>query len=185
MLDGLSAASQEQESVTMEAMMESVGRRSFGPVVLMIGLIAMSPLSGIPTLPSILGVMVVLVAGQMVVGRRRFWVPKRLLQRSIASKKLKKGLGVLRPVGRFIDRILKPRLTFLTNGLGARFMAILCVLVGATMPPLELLPFLATTAGAALSSFGLAMIAHDGVLALLAIAATSGVFYLAASEWLF
>lgn len=181
MLDRLIEAADSGDSVTVESMMEAVGRRSFGPIVLLVGLVAMSPLSGIPTIPSILGIVVVLVAGQLLVGRKHFWIPKRLLRRSIPSDKFAKALKVLLPAGRFVDRFLRPRLTFLTRGGGAYLMAVLCVLVGATMPPLELLPFLATTAGAALTAYGLALIAHDGMLALVAIGATLGVGYLAVS----
>ena len=41
------------------------------------------------------------------------------------------------------------------------------------MPLMELVPFSATTAGVALAAFGLAVIAHDGLLALLAFLATA------------
>ncbi|HIZ50562.1 MAG TPA: exopolysaccharide biosynthesis protein [Candidatus Pseudomonas excrementavium] len=44
-----------------------------------------------------------------------------------------------------------------------------------TLPLLEPVPFAASSAGVALSCFGLAMIAHDGVLALLAYSVTLGV----------
>ena len=167
----------------MRSMMEAIGRRSFGPIIAFLGLIAMSPLSGIPTLPSILGLIVVLVAGQLVLGRTYFWIPNRLLEHSISTDKLQKGLDALRPAGRFIDRLLKPRLIFLTQGAGAYVMAVLCLLVGLTMPPLEILPFLATTAGVALTAFDLAIIANDGLLALIAVAGTMGVAYLVVGHW--
>lgn len=185
MIDRLIDVAQEEKSVSFESMMSAVGRRSFGPLVLMIGLIAMSPLSGIPTVPSILGGIVVLVAGQLALGRQHFWIPRRLLRREVSAGKLERGLRAVQPVGRTVDRFLKPRLTFLTRGVGAYVMALLCVVVGATMPPLEILPFLATSAGVALTAFGLSLTANDGLFGLIAIVSTLGVFYLVVSNWPF
>lgn len=166
-LDRLEESAEGEEKVTIDAMLDSVGRRSFGPLILVPGLIAMSPLSGIPTLPSILGVIVVLIAGQMLIGKEHFWLPQKALNRKIEKKAFTKGIRALRPVGRFVDRLLQPRLTFLTKNIGNKLVALVCIVVGATMPPLEILPFLATTAGAALTLFSLALIANDGLLALL------------------
>jgi hypothetical protein len=47
-------------------------------------------------------------------------------------------------------------------------------MIGATMPPLELLPFAATIAGIALAAFGLAIVARDGVLVVIAVLFTVG-----------
>ena len=57
------------------------------------------------------------------------------------------------------------------------------VAIGATMPPLEILPFLATTAGAALTMFGLALIARDGLMALIGMAFTGGLIALIVVNW--
>lgn len=48
------------------------------------------------------------------------------------------------------------------------------------MPILEFIPFSATLAGAALTAFGLALIARDDYLAILSLAATAGVMSLIA-----
>ena len=53
-----------------------------------------------------------------------------------------------------------------------RMIAIVCVLLAAAMPPMELVPFSANGAGAALVAFGLALIARDGLLAVLALLIT-------------
>jgi hypothetical protein len=44
------------------------------------------------------------------------------------------------------------------------------------MPAMELVPFSANGAGAALTAFGLSLIAHDGLLALLAFVFTAMTF---------
>ncbi len=61
----------------------------------------------------------------------------------------------------------------MTHAAGIYAIAILCIVIAATMPPLEVVPFAATSAGAALAVFGLALIANDGLVAVLAIAITA------------
>jgi hypothetical protein len=53
-------------------------------------------------------------------------------------------------------------------GPGRYIIALICLLVAAAMPFLELIPFSSSAAGVALSAFGLALVSHDGALALLA-----------------
>jgi hypothetical protein len=168
LLDRLICA-QGDDKITLAALLEAVGRRAFGPMLLVPGLLALSPLSGIPGMPSALGTIVMLVAGQLLLGRRHFWLPDVLLRREIARAKLKKAVRFLRPVARVTDRVLRRRLPAFTEGLGAYLIALVCFLTAATMPPLELLPFVASTAGAALTLFGLSLIAHDGLVALIAL----------------
>ncbi|WP_269537649.1 exopolysaccharide biosynthesis protein [Cerasicoccus fimbriatus] len=184
MLDRLEYNGSE-DKVTIASMMDSVGRRGFGPLMLIPGLIAMSPLSGIPTLPSILGVMVVLIAGQLLIGKKVFWLPRKILDRSVDKEKFDKGIGAVRPVARFVDKLIGPRLTFLTQGPAVYATALICVVVGATMPPLEILPFLATTAGSVLTIFSLSLIARDGLLALIGYTLTGGLIYLVVAQWPF
>lgn len=54
-----------------------IGRRSFGPLLLMAGLIILAPVVGdIPGVPSIMGVFIVLVSVQLLIGQEHFWLPK-------------------------------------------------------------------------------------------------------------
>jgi hypothetical protein len=49
-------------------------------------------------------------------------------------------------------------------------IASIALVIGAAQPFMELVPFSANGAGAALTAFGLALIAHDGLVALIAMA---------------
>ena len=81
---------------------------------------------------------------------------------------------VKRPA-RAVDRLLKPRLRIMTHAGGIHAIAILSIVIAATMPPLEIVPFAATAAGFALTAFGLSLIAEDGLVALIALILTAGV----------
>lgn len=180
LLDRLERAGQESERVPVSEMMEAVGRRSFGPLLLLAGLLTLSPVGDIPGVPTLIAMTVFLVSGQLLLGRERFWFPQWLLQRSVSRDKLGKGLRFLRKPARFVDRFLHARLCALTHGGGVRLLAAVCVLIALAMPPMEFVPFTATGAGAALTLFGLALVAHDGALALIgfALTATTGAFVL-------
>src|SRR5690606_15941015 len=65
-LDRLEEAAREQSDIALGAILEAVGRRSFGPLLLVAGLIALSPLSGIPGMPTTVGVLVLIIAVQLL-----------------------------------------------------------------------------------------------------------------------
>lgn len=175
LLDRIDEAGNGEEAVSLDMLMGTIGKRSFGPVLLLIGLILVSPLSGIPTLPSTMGVAVLLIALQMLVRRKHIWLPGWILRRQIGQSKLAKASQWLRRPARFVDRLIKERLSVLVDGPASWPIALVCLVLAVTLPLFEPLPFAASSAGLALTCFGLAMIAHDGVLALLAYSVTLGV----------
>lgn len=157
--------------------LDQVGHRSFGSLLLTAGLIISAPLIGdIPGVPVLLGAFVILTSGQLLLGKDHFWLPKWLLERSADPAKLDKGMDWIQPVARFIDRWLKPRLKIVTGKLGIYAIAIACVLVGLLTPVMEFIPFSAQFAGAAITAFGLAIIAKDGLFAILGYLITAGIF---------
>lgn len=175
LLDRLDEAREGQEQVSMERLMDTIGRRSFGPLLLLIGIILVSPLSGIPGLPSTMGVAVFLLSSQMLLRRKRIWLPEWILRRNISQEKFARAARWMRRPARFIDRLLRERLSFLVDGPASWPLALVCLLVAVTLPLLEPVPFAASSAGVALTCIGLAMIAHDGVFALIAYTAVLGV----------
>ncbi|HLA30871.1 MAG TPA: exopolysaccharide biosynthesis protein [Pseudomonas sp.] len=164
--------------------MEAAGQRSFGPMLLLPGLIALSPLSGTPGLPSTVAVMVALIAGQLLCERRQIWLPHWLLTRSLSRSQFEHALQVLHPMARWVDRMVQPRLTLFTRGPALYANVLLCLLIALSMPPLELILFANTINGAALAALGLALFTHDGVLALLAFAFSIGSLYLLGQAFL-
>jgi hypothetical protein len=124
--------------------------------------------------------MVLLIAVQLLFGRDYFWLPPWLLKRSMTSERLRKAIDWMRRPARFVDRLLRPRLTMLTEGGFIHGIALLCVVIAISMPAMEVVPFVANVAGAAFTAFGLSLIARDGLLALIALAFTLAVLGLLA-----
>lgn len=161
----------------MADLLDEVGPRSFGVLLLVAGLITLMPLVGdIPGVPTVMAVFVVLVAGQLLLRRRHLWLPEWLLKRSVESEKLDKALDWMERPAQFIDRWLRPRLRLLTRRVATYFIAIACLFVAALMPIMEVIPFSANLAGAGLTAFGLSLMTNDGLLALLAFGCTLTAF---------
>lgn len=168
----------DHDPVRLEEILRRIGKRTFGPIILLAGLITLAPLIGdIPGVPTLMALLVLLTAGQLLVGRKVFWLPKFLLYRSIPHGRLNRALDRLEKPFRFIDRLFYPRLEILTRGEGTVVIAMACVCIALVMPVMEFIPFSANLAGAALTAFGLALIARDGYLAVFALAVTGGTFW--------
>ncbi|MEB3733033.1 exopolysaccharide biosynthesis protein [Halopseudomonas pachastrellae] len=130
-MDGLAEG---QEQVSMRAVVDSIGRRSFGPLLLIMGVVLFSPLSGIPGMAIFAGIFVMLIALQMLFGRSNFWLPAFILDRAVPQARLRKAIGWVTPTARRIDRLIKPRLDFMLHRTSTFLIAGLCVAVAAAYP---------------------------------------------------
>ncbi|WP_417550056.1 exopolysaccharide biosynthesis protein [Methylophaga sp.] len=165
---GDAAAQKPDEKVSIDSIMDLIGRRSFGPLLLVAGLVILAPVIGdIPGVPSIMGMFVFLIAIQLLIGHEHFWLPNWLLERAISSEKLAKAVTWLQKPAHFIDKLIRPRLLIFVNGTAKYMIAIVCILIALMLPFMEVIPFSANAGGLALVAFGLALIAKDGLLALL------------------
>ncbi|MFO7848067.1 MAG: exopolysaccharide biosynthesis protein [Balneolaceae bacterium] len=153
--------------VSVRDILDIVGRRSFGPVLLLAGLVIIAPLIGdIPGVPTIMATIVFLVALQLLLGQKKLWLPNFLLKRSADKKKLFNAIDKLEKPSAYVDKLIKPRIRYLTNGWMIYPVALICLLISFAIPFMEFIPFSANFAGAALTAFGLSLIAKDGLLAL-------------------
>jgi hypothetical protein len=165
------AAKDGGDETSVGDVLDHIGQRSFGPLLLIAGLVMLAPLVGdIPGVPIMMGVIVVLVSGQFMLRREHIWLPQWILRRSVKNSKVEKAVKWLRKPARFVDRVTRPRLTWAVRHAGAYVIGIASILVAAATPVMEFIPFSATFAGVAITAFGLALIAHDGAIAIVAIA---------------
>jgi hypothetical protein len=136
-----------------------------------------SPIGGIPGLPTVLAIIVVLFAAQLLFGKQHFWLPTVIRNRSLQGDRLKTALGYVKPAARWIDRVIRTRFTWATREPFIHIVAGLCILLACTVPPLEAVPFASTAPFGTIGLFGLALIARDGLLVLIGFALALGAFY--------
>lgn len=180
LLDNFSDAA-EKEEVSFDDLMDMVGRRSFGSLILLAGLLTLAPIIGdVPGVPTIIGVFVFLIAIQLLFGMEHFWLPRWLLQRTVKRSHLEKAVQWMRSPARFVDKMLKARYSVFVNGTAKHIIAAVCIAVAMSMPIMEFVPFSANAAGVVLTAFGLALITRDGLVALAAFVITCLSYFLIA-----
>lgn len=174
-------AEAEDETVTVREALDAFEGRTFGPLLVLPALVALTPPLGmIPSVPTIMGLIVVLIAGQYMFGRTHPWVPGFIGERSVKRKKVLSAVEKSRPWAEWVDGFLGQRLQVLVEGPMESVIAGLCILLALTMPAAELLPGLAAVPAAAILFLGLAITARDGLLGSLGIlVAVGGIGYLA------
>lgn len=168
------------DGVRLGALLNAVGRRSYGPLLLVIGLFAVSPITVIPGMTWLAAFLTGIVAGQMALGLPRPWLPKRALETKIPRKLLNVGLHRGRPWAERIDKVLKPRLEFLAAPPFVNLIALICIAAALVTIPLSLIPIAPILPSIAILLFGLGMTAKDGLLLLLGTSACAGAGWLVA-----
>lgn len=159
------------DTTTVGQIVESLGENSLTPNLIFVALAVVSPLSGVPLFSSICGITIALIAGQMLVGRDHLWLPGFVMRRRIDSGKLDRALQALRRPAGWLDRITRPRLSWLVRGPVRKLTQGLCMICGMAMPFLEVVPFTSTLLGAVVSLLAFGMLARDGLFTVLGLAA--------------
>ncbi len=177
-IDGIIELGKKQDKVAISEIQDSLGRRSFGPFLFVPAIVEISPVGGIPGLPTALALIVALFSIQMLIGRDHFWIPDFLAKRTVSGAKLDKGLNKMRRVVRWLDKISRERLGWAVRKGTLRLIAVLCVLLTTSVPPLELMPFASTAPFGAIALFGLGITTRDGLLVILGLVVTVGAFVL-------
>lgn len=172
-LDELAANNDE---VCIGDVLDDFGARSFGPFIMLPALMEITPVGGIPGVPSFLAFIIALTAIQLLIGRDHVWMPDFIQRQSVSGKKLHRAVGRLRGVADFLDRHSEGRLHSLTTGMATRAVALIVLVLCCAVPPLEFLPFASSIPMLAIAVLGLALTVRDGALLL-----TSLLFSLCAS----
>jgi len=170
-VDGLQSgiSGRDDDRVCVAEIVQSLNDRGFGVLCAVIGALAALPIiGGLPGVSVGAALLVLLVAGQHVVGRDSLWIPSVLGRRSFKREMLEKGLGAVWPYARWVDKLVEPRLKWLIGGDRERRLiaAAICVLA-LTMLPLALIPWGVFAPALAITAFGIAFTGRDGVLALI------------------
>ncbi len=156
-----------KEQVDINDLVQAIGHVSFTPVLLLPAIAVATPLSGIPLFSTLMGVLIFLVAVQMLFRRDQLWLPKWLLRRKTNSARVRSVFQRLRPALAWLDNRTYARLTAFVHRPLIFIPQILCVLSGLLMPFLEFVPFSASLVGGAVALLAFGMLARDGLFVIL------------------
>lgn len=149
---------------------EEFGQATFIPLLLVPALLVVSPLSGIPLFSSLCGLSIALIASQLLIGRKRIWLPDFLLRQEVKGDKAHGAIAKIRKFANFLDRHAHQRLSILVRPPLNKVAQVMTMLCGLAMPFLELLPFSSSILGTAVVLFSVGFLTRDGVYVLLAVA---------------
>lgn len=156
-----------EEAVSLGDILTRIGQRSFAATLLVIGLLMVSPLSAVPFLPSLITIVILLIAGQAIIGRHHLWLPDFLTRRRISADKLRRALDTLVRPAAWIDRYRSGRWVVLTQWPISSLAYTVIIVVALTWPPLSLVPFSTTLSAVGMSLLAAGQTLKDGVFVLL------------------
>ncbi|MEZ6022335.1 MAG: exopolysaccharide biosynthesis protein [Hyphomonadaceae bacterium] len=104
-------------------------------------------------------------------------MPKFIQDRAVSKQQLKKAEKTTKPVLKRIDQMITDRLTWAASGAAHYVAAVIVTLLALLLIPLELVPFAVMLPGAAIAMIGVALLARDGALMLVAFALAAAAFY--------
>lgn len=165
--DGLDGKNGKRVSVG--EIVSTLNDRGFGALCAVIGLLAATPVIGaLPGASIGSDILVLLIAGQHVLGRNHLWIPSYLSKRSFERKTFENSLDTVRPYARRVDTVVKPRLRWFIGGsTERRLVAVAICILALTMLPLALIPWGVLPPALAITAFRIAITGRDGLFALL------------------
>ena len=153
-------ADEAEGPVTIGAIRDALGDRSFGALLVLFSSINLLPLP--PGATALLGLPLVLVSAQMVYGSRRAWLPQVLTRRSIPAEVFRSVVTRLVPRLERVERMIRPRYWPFWRRHGDQVIGVIALVMAITITlPIPLgnwPPALAT------ALLGLALSERDGIL---------------------
>lgn len=154
-------ASEPKARVSLGDLLAVLGDRAFGVLMLLLSLPNAVGLGAIPGLSTVFGVPQILVALQMVYGAGRPWLPKALLDRSIAMSDFRSVSIKALPHLERIEKHLRPRYEALASPIAERLLGIVFVVL-ATIVSLPI-PLGNQPPAVAMAVISLGLVERDGV----------------------
>ena len=164
---GLARAS-GPEGLTLREIRDRLDERAFGLMILILAIPCLVPaLYGVP---QIVGIPILLLAGQMLLGREEPWLPEAVLKRRVSRAMLDRMADfAVKRMGWF-ERLSRPRLTLFAQGLAERAAAAFMILATLTI----VLPMTNTVPSVALALMSVGLIQRDGLFVAAGAAVATG-----------
>ncbi|PKP77851.1 MAG: exopolysaccharide biosynthesis protein [Alphaproteobacteria bacterium HGW-Alphaproteobacteria-3] len=145
---------------TFGDVLESLGDRSFGWGLMLVGFMNMLPLP--PGTNMVLGLPILFIATQMAIGRKTLWLPGFVTNRFIARERWRAGALSALPIARPLARLTRIRYLRVFQGKAERPLGVLLLVTGVVL----CLPIPLTGWLPAISCFviGLGLVEHDGAI---------------------
>lgn len=100
-------ADESQISVSIEELRDAMGDRGFAMLLVLFAALNLLPLPPGSTL--VLGIPLMLVSAQMMLGYSSAWLPRFLLSKSIRADRFRQSVGYVIPRLQWLEKLVRPR----------------------------------------------------------------------------
>jgi hypothetical protein len=148
------------DRISVEALLEPLQRRAFGFLLLLLAIPNFIP---VPLgIGGVMGVLVIALGLEMLVGLEHPWIPGFLRRRTMSREGLLRFLDRAEPITRRLETVCKPRLQRLTRRPFTFASGAIMILIGILLAlPI---PFTNYVFGGMLIAFAFALVERDGAL---------------------
>jgi len=153
----------EGDRISFGDLVDGFDHRAYGPLIVVFAAPNMLPVA-LPGISAVLGAPLILLTGQLMLGRTRPWLPGFLRRRSLARASFESLVARIVPRLRRIEQLVSPRLLVVTGMFGKRLVGALGLLLALIiMLPV---PFGNAVPGLALVVMSVGLLGRDGLAVL-------------------
>jgi hypothetical protein len=154
------------ERVTFGEILASLRHRAFGFAMLIFSLPSVLPMP--PGIPTVCGAALAIIALNLIVMRRRLWLPAAITEKSIARAELQRVVDRVLPTLERLERFCRPRLQIFTDPAARVLVGVVVLVLGVVMIlPIPFIGNIPPAIAAAVIAIGITE--RDGVVVLVGV----------------
>ena len=154
----------EGDEISVQALIEALNSRGFGPLLIGPALITILPTGAIPGVPDVCALIVILMSLQILFRRTHPWMPLRLADFSFSREKFLGAIEKAKPYTRKVDRVIYPRLKYFTRDVFEPVIALIAIILSVCIMIMGFIPFLAALPASGILFLGLGLVGRDGLM---------------------
>lgn len=153
-----------EDKVTFGNMLDALGERSFGLLLIVLALPNCIPFPGVPGVSFATGMAILYISIQLILAKDEPSLPEWVSRKSFTRRQLTRFIQKTTPLLRWLEKPIQPRLSAMVAGPGERVIGLVALVHAITLAlpiPMGNLP-----QGIALILLALALIELDGLMAI-------------------
>ncbi|MFC3230609.1 exopolysaccharide biosynthesis protein [Marinibaculum pumilum] len=153
--------------MTVGDIFQAFGSRAYGPLIFVLGVIALSPIGSIPGASLVTGTLIMLLAAQMQLRAGSPWIPGVLRRIGTGSDRARRSIDWADRHLAKVDRVVGPRWQWAETGWTIRLAGLAILALAATFYPLAFVPWGVVPPALAVTLLSLGLFTRDGLILLI------------------
>lgn len=167
LLEDLQDLALSKDRVQVADVIDTVGARGFGPLLMVLSAFLILPIGMVPGIPGVAAVFMILIGGRMMAGHARFWVPARIGRFTFSGHLLAVSVARAQPAVLWMRPVVSPRFAVLVDSRPMRWLLSLVLMAtGVVIFVTGFIPGLPFALSLHILLLGIALATRDGLVAL-------------------